>query len=442
LFHSIKYSADYYDVPGKNDGGWSLEMIDRTQPCLRNVNWTASNDPSGGTPGRRNSYSNSIPDNRKPHAVKTGLSTSTDTLTLYFDEPILPSSFSLADISLSNGTPTDLTFGSVLLDEFKIKLQNALLPDSIYWISVNGLTDCAGNMIVVDSLPYSVPVAPGNFDIVINEILADPTSGCIDYVELYNRGTHAFDMSLMILGEGDTSSHLLTSYANIHHKSVLIHPGEYIYISEDHEKVMNCYQTVDSISYWDIISLPDFANASGTVGISTYNQQWLDMFAYNENMHFSILGSTDGVSLERIDLNAPTQNSMNWHSAASTVGYGTPGYQNSQFSASAIISDDFTIDPEVFSPDLDGYHDYTTISYSLGNGGYVATLRIYDQAGRLERFLVNNQTLGTSGSFIWDGTDDKGGKVNVGIHIIYFELVGANGDILQFKKPVVVGARL
>jgi flagellar hook assembly protein FlgD len=133
---------------------------------------------------------------------------------------------------------------------------------------------------------------------------------------------------------------------------------------------------------------------------------------------------------------------MNWHSAASTVGYGTPGYQNSQFSLSNVIADDFTIDPEVFSPDLDGYHDYTTISYLLGSGGYVATLRIYDQAGRLERFLVNNQTLGTSGSFTWDGTDDKGAKVNVGIHIIYFELIGINGDVLQFKKPVVVGAKL
>jgi hypothetical protein len=292
LFHSMKYSIDYYDVAGKDDGGWSLEMIDPTQPCLRNINWTASNDPSGGTPGRRNSYTNTITDNLKPHAVKTGLSVSTDTVTLYFDEPILPSSFSLTDISLSAGTATYLIYGSVLLDEYKVKLQNALLPDSMYWIQLSGLTDCAGNMLVTDSLPYSIPVTPNNFEVVINEVLADPTTNCIDYVEIYNRGTHAFDMSLLILGEGDTSSHLLTSYSAIHNKSVLIHPGEYVYISEDHETVMGCYSTPDSTSYWDITSLPDFSNTSGTVGVSTFNQQWLDMFAYDENMHFSILGST------------------------------------------------------------------------------------------------------------------------------------------------------
>ena len=167
----------------------------------------------------------------------------------------------------------------------------------------------------------------------------------------------------------------------------------------------------------------------------------IDMFAYNEDMHFSALGSTDGVSLERLDINGPTQNSMNWHSAASTVGFGTPGYQNSQFSSFIIISDDFTLDPEIFSPDLDGYQDYLTIYYNLANAGYVATLRIYDQAGRLEKLLVNNQLLGTSGSFVWDGTNDNGGKVNVGIHIIYFELIGGNGEILSFKKPVVVATR-
>jgi len=441
LIHSTKYSAEYYDAAGKGEGGWSLEMIDDTQPCLRNTNWTASNAPTGGTPGRKNSHHQTIIDNTKPQPIKTGLSLTNDTVTLYFNEPILPNSFTLASVNLTAGTPTYLAYHSVLLDEYIVILQNPILPDSTYYIRLNNYTDCAGNMALADSLPFSIPVTPNNFDVVINEVLADPKTNCIDYVEIYNRGEDAYDMSLMILGEGDTTTHLLTSYSAIHNRSVLIHPGEYVYISEDHEKVMGCYYTQDSTSYWDIVSLPDFSNASGTVGISTYNQQWIDMFAYNEDMHFSVLGSTDGVSLERIDINAPTQNSMNWHSAASTIGYGTPGYQNSQFSPAVIIADDFSIVPEIFSPDLDGYQDITTFNYQLDNGGYVASIRIYDQAGRLEKDLVNNQTLSTTGSFTWDGTDNDGAKVNVGIHIIYFELINMNGEILQFKKPVVVAAK-
>ncbi len=441
LLHSAKYDINYYDVAGKSDGGWSLEMIDKTKPCLRNSNWTASQDALGGSPGRRNSYSTIINDVTKPHAIKTGLIT-TDTVVVYFDESILPSSFNGTTCELTNGNPLGtILYSSSLLNEYYIKLLSPIPAESVYYLRMHGLSDCEGNMITVDSLPFSIPQVPNTGDIIINEILADPTTNCIDYVEIYNLGTFAVDLSQMILGEGDTSTLILTSYSAIHNKSVLLHPGEYLMVSEDHETVMNCYGVKDSSSYWDIANLPDFTNTAGTVGISMANQTSIDMFAYNEDMHFSALGSTDGVSLERLDINGPTQNSMNWHSAASTVGFGTPGYQNSQFSSFIIISDDFTLDPEIFSPDLDGYQDYLTIYYNLANAGYVATLRIYDQAGRLEKLLVNNQLLGTSGSFVWDGTNDNGGKVNVGIHIIYFELIGGNGEILSFKKPVVVATR-
>ncbi len=441
LMHAVQYDIGYYDAPGKENGGWSLEMIDVNRPCLKNSNWTASQDPLGGTPGRRNSFNLVVNDNTKPHAIKTGMG-GLDTVIVYFDEAILPSSFSLSNAQLINGSSIlGLNYSSPLLDVYRIKIQNAILPDSIYRISFSGLTDCEGNMIVMDTLPFSQAVIPNNFDLVINEVLSDPTTNCIDYVEIYNRGTHAVELSGMIIGEGDTTTLLLTSYTSMASSSILLHPGEYIFISEDHEQVMSCYPLQDSTSYWDVDNLPDFTNAGGVVGVSTFNQQWIDMFAYNEDMHLSILGSTDGVSLERLDVNAPTQNSMNWHSAASTVGFGTPGYRNSQSSPAIIVSDDFTIDPEVFSPDNDGYKDYVTIYYQLDNGGYTATLKIYDQAGRLEKILVNNQTLGTSGSFTWDGTNDDGGKVNVGIHIVYFELVGGTGEILTFKKPVVVATK-
>jgi hypothetical protein len=442
LLHAVHYSNAYYDAPGKENGGWSLEMIDTSKPCLQNINWTASLDVSGGTPGRRNSYSTDVADTHQPHVLKTGIETSSQVLILYFDESILPNSFTLADLSLTNGTALNLAYSSTLLDEYKVLLQDPLMADSTYYISLNGLSDCEGNPMVADSLPYSIPVTPANFDLIINEVLADPLSGCIDYVEIYNRGEAAVDLSQLNMGEGDTSTHLLTSYAPVYTQSVLLHPGEYLLISEDHEKIMDCYFFRDSTSYWDISSLPDFSNASGVVGISTTGQQWIDMFAYNEDMHLGMLNSTDGVALERIDPSAPTQNSMNWHSAATTVGYGTPGYQNSQFLPGVLVADQFELTPEIISPDNDGYKDYLQIYYTFDQPGYTASLKIFDQAGRLEKDLVNNELLGTSGSFLWDGSNNEGAKVNVGIHIIYFEVVGVQGEVISFKKPVVVAAKM
>ena len=85
LLHATKYDIGYYDVAGKENGGWSLEMIDDSKPCLRNSNWTASQDVLGGTPGRKNSYSYSVNDNIMPHAIKTGL-LGTDTLLIRSEE--------------------------------------------------------------------------------------------------------------------------------------------------------------------------------------------------------------------------------------------------------------------------------------------------------------------------------------------------------------------
>ena len=50
----------------------------------------------------------------------------------------------------------------------------------------------------------------------------------------------------------------------------------------------------------------------------------LDAFSYDKDMHFELINDAEGVSLERIDQNAETNNAFNWHSAAETVGWGTP----------------------------------------------------------------------------------------------------------------------
>ena len=62
LVCSIAYTDLWYKSIEKDDGGWSLEMIDTSFPCKGYQNWVASNDPSGGTPGRKNESEDQLTD--------------------------------------------------------------------------------------------------------------------------------------------------------------------------------------------------------------------------------------------------------------------------------------------------------------------------------------------------------------------------------------------
>ena len=55
VIHAVNYTDAWYQNELKKDGGWTLEMTDTQNPCAGASNWRASTDPSGGTPGRKNS---------------------------------------------------------------------------------------------------------------------------------------------------------------------------------------------------------------------------------------------------------------------------------------------------------------------------------------------------------------------------------------------------
>jgi hypothetical protein len=62
LIHYLEYSDSWFGTSSKINGGWTLEMIDAENPCSGEGNWRPSNDPTGGTPGRKNSVESQNPD--------------------------------------------------------------------------------------------------------------------------------------------------------------------------------------------------------------------------------------------------------------------------------------------------------------------------------------------------------------------------------------------
>jgi len=149
----------------------------------------------------------------------------------------------------------------------------------------------------------------------------------------------------------------------------------------------------------------------------------------------------EGVSLERISFSNPTNDSQNWKSASAQSGFATPGYINSNARPSTPVTEGtVTIEPEIFVPNS-GLYDFAKISYAFDQAGYIANIRVVDQEGHSIKTIANNENLGFEGFFRWDGDRDDGRKARMGYYAIWVEVFDVSGEVLTFRKRVVVATR-
>ena len=446
IISTVSYSEEWYKNKNKENGGWSLEQIDPDNPCAGVDNWIACEDIGGGTPGRENSVLSSNPDLLPPDLYNVNIIDS-QKIKLFFTEPM--DSVSLLNteryyIDHEIGNPIGMELFPPDYRSVILFLNKDLQENIIYSLSIaDSLTDCVGNIIPINtSILFAIPKAADSLDIVINEFLPDPKDDGVRFIEIYNRSEKIIDLSSLLLASYDLfTSNIETPYA-ISEDGFLFFPGEYFVLSESPEIVQQQYFTSNPDAFIKMKKMPSFTNSEGVVAITNKGFQIIDLFPYSEDMQFPLLNSTEGVSLERLNFDRPTNDRSNWHSAAEDVGFGTPAYENSQFRSFEQIDEQITVSPEIFSPDNDGYNDVLNINYEFNAPGYVANILIYDARGRLIINLVKNELLGTKGCFSWDGIDRDNAKAVIGIYIIYIEIFDLDGNVKYYKKTAVLGGKL
>jgi len=444
VIHTISYLSGWYNDANKEDGGWSMEQIDPNNPCAGQNNWRASNHPSGGSPGRRNSVFASNPDNNFPQLDRIAV-ISADTIILFFTEPLDSTTLSNpANYNFDNGL-TQPTYVLPLAPDYrkvKLKLTNAMQVGVIYNCTVlNGITDCVGNNLINGTAPFALPQAPEPNDVVINEILFDPNTGGVDFVELYNRSGKTINLKDIRIGSMDTITGILNYTEDITTEGYLLFPEKYVVISENGTAVKQIYLTSNPKGFLDIPTLPSMNTTSDVVTLSDANFVVIDNFKYTSKMHFPLLVSTKGVSLERIDFNRPTNDRTNWNSASEGVGFATPAYRNSQY-LQADGGSGVSIPNPLFSPDNDGYNDVLNISYQLDEPGKAANVYIYDSRGRQVRHLIRNEQLAQDGTLSWNGINDDNEKAPIGIYVVYVELFNLSGKVNKYKLSCTLAGKL
>jgi hypothetical protein len=300
--------------------------------------------------------------------------------------------------------------------------------DSLNWtssLSPSGSTPGA---------PNSIENAPdyNRNDLVINEIMFDPDTDNSEFVEFLNISDGTINIGgWRFEDENGNASRVAES-------NFLLEPDEYFAVAAD-SIILSKYALNENISVLNISSL-GLVNTGELILLKDVKGNVIDSVFYSDGWHNRNFSSTKNISLERINPTLSGNDPANWSSSADILG-ATPTTQNSIYTENLSSESNISVSPNPFSPDDDGFEDFTIINYNLTQATSQVRIKIFDSKGRLVRTLTNSQASGPSGSIIFDGLGDDGQALRIGIYIIFLEAINEGAGVVETMKTVVVIAR-
>ena len=300
--------------------------------------------------------------------------------------------------------------------------------DSINWtssLSVNRSTPGASN-----SIENTPSYKKG--DVAINEIMFDPGEDNSEYIEFVNLSGKMINIGGWRLEDENGNFYKLSE------TTYTFENNSYYVVAAD-SLIFSKYFLNGNVGVGNTSSL-GLVNTGELILLKDVKGNVIDSVWYSDKWHNDNFTDTKNISLERINPKLNGNNPDNWSSSADMLG-GTPTKQNSVFTDNLNIENKLSVSPNPFSPDNDGFEDFTLINYKLKQATSQVRIKIFDSKGRLVRTLVNNQASGSSGSVIFDGRNDSGEALRIGIYIIFLEAINEGNGVVENMKTVVVIAR-
>ncbi|MFA8342743.1 MAG: lamin tail domain-containing protein [Rhodothermaceae bacterium] len=270
-------------------------------------------------------------------------------------------------------------------------------------------------------------------DLLINEIMYNPGNDNAEFIELYNPGLFNIDIGGWIMAEGNNKTVLSAINSEIS-------PGGFFVIANDSAIFNSFPELKNKIKISSSFSL---SNSSETISIYDALGNFIDSVKYSSDWNNSNFTLTQNKSLEKIKADYHSDDPENWSTSVNIKG-STPMQKNSIIlEKSENETSGISIFPNPFSPDSDGFEDLTEIKFNLEFPVSQIMLRVFDDKGRLVNTIENYSAVGSKGSIIYNGKDENGNPLGIGIYILLFEAYNTNNHTnVVFKKPFVVARKL
>ncbi|MCI0522623.1 MAG: hypothetical protein L0Y37_03110 [Bacteroidales bacterium] len=427
LIHAVPFSPALYNDDLRSGGGWSAELTDMANPFNAPDAWRASLDPSGGTPGRVNSVVTATRDDECPEII-AAWPVADDLVKVLFTETVITK----ADEGwFAGGERTMPPRSDDIADRaWLVPLTEGLQAGLVYTLGVPAtVSDFAGNVTCIPDVKVGLPVTPAAGEILFNELLFDPLSGCDDYAELYNSSNAIFSLSDLFLANGSNAPAVKISEI-----PRLFFPGEYMALTTGRKSLLDHYHCSDRSFVHEVMQLPSMPDDKGSLVLLGSEMNILDRVDYSSSMHISFLSGTEGISLEKVAPVLPSEMPANWHSASEMCGWGTPGAENSVSLIYDGEKSGMTLSSGRLSPDGDGFEDVISVDVFPGGEDNIITVTLFTDRGRKVRRLADRFSAGHGARFVWDGTDDNGNRLPAGLYMIIAESVSSNGRPQRWKE--------
>ena len=443
IIDQVFYTDSWYQDHTKKTG-YALELINANSPCGGAFNWIASTAENKGTPGAINSVYNSMhTDNVAPRLLGV-IILSPLSIQVDFNKSINLTQLTDVNnyhINNSLGKPVAAEVVGINGSSVKLTLGNPIITGVESLLTVINLVNCAGLPIDPDTNTAVILMTPAIKlnDILISEILFNPATDGVDYVEVYNATERTLDLKELTISNSAATGSGATKRM-LTFNSAFISPKTYWVLTANPEVVKQNYNVKNPKQMLMVSGLPSYSNESGTVALWK-SDELIDEVAYTEKMHHALLKDLKGVSLERVSFLKSGNDVGNLQSAAASAGFGTPTYQNSQFE-DANVKNLIILDSKTFSPDNDGFEDVLSIDYKFKENGNLVSINIFTDKGILVRRLTRNTTLSTQGTLSWDGLNDSGQLCKLGIYVLKINIFATSGSTDSLTRTCVLAGKL
>jgi hypothetical protein len=321
--HAVDYTLEFYGDENKQEGGWSIEMVDPLHPCIYTIeNWAASINESGGTPGSRNSTLDTL--FRTPEIISIE-TLSKDIVKIEFSQ-LMDSSYlvnkNAYEIDQGIGYPDSVVTGELFFNFVYLFLSEDMEENKVYQLTITDtILNCSGEFIEINSnYPVILPVEAQPYDVVINEILADPDPPVglpeYEFIEILNISDSFIRIKDWKLVVGTTEKAI---------PDFVIDPGQYvIFTQQDAALLYGLFGR--SVGFGSL----GLTNSGTTLKLIDQNGRIISSVAYKDNWYGDEEKSEGGWSLEQIDPLNPCAGKNNWTVSLAEEG-GTPGGINSVY---------------------------------------------------------------------------------------------------------------